>query len=295
VYEKESIFRKNLATETAGRQKLNVYLQCHSRLSGILPICSETQERFWTSQNDKNKELRQRPQGVKVMKFMLFPLLIILVLFGCASNKELQRTTGTETQQIPPITISEYMLGFGDELEISVFRHDEMTKKVRILPDGKIQYPLVGEIYAQGLSVSQLGDKLREGLLKYYVDPQVSVSITSLGSQKFFVLGEVKKPGVYQLDKPKTVIDGISEAEGFTLDAKPSYVLLIRGGPTNPKPTYQVLDIDKVFKEIDMTQNVALRQEDIIYVPASAYADVTRFFDRIWTIIPARIALIPIR
>jgi len=231
-----------------------------------------------------------------VIKYILSYLLMFLALFACSSDKELIKSNATaEPQQVPPIVISEYILGFGDEMEISVFKHDEMNRKVRILPDGKIHYPLVGEIYAQGLSVNQIRDKLREGLLKYYVDPQVSVSITSLGSQKFFVLGEVKKPGVYQLDKPKTLIEGISEAEGFTLDAKPSYVLLIRGGPTNPKPTYQVLDMEKVFKEIDMTQNVALRQEDIIYVPASAYADVTRFFDRIWTIIPARIALIPIR
>jgi polysaccharide export outer membrane protein len=226
------------------------------------------------------------------MKYMLFPLLGMLVLFGCASDKELQRNTGTEPQQIPPMTISEYMLGFGDELEISIFRHDEMTKKVRILPDGKIQYPLVGEIYAEGLSVNQLRDKLREGLLKYYVDPQVSINVSSIGSQKFFVLGEVKHPGVFQLDRPKTLVEAISEAEGFTLDAKQSFVLLIRGSPSSPKPSYQVLDMEKVFKQMDMTQNVALQQGDIIYVPASKYADVERFFDRLWTIIPARLGFV---
>jgi hypothetical protein len=76
---------KNPAAETAGRLKLNICFQCHSRLSGhlrrlaearILPTCSGSQERFsvrvdsdWTSQNDRNKELRQRPQGVKFMKY----------------------------------------------------------------------------------------------------------------------------------------------------------------------------------------------------------------------------------
>jgi polysaccharide export outer membrane protein len=225
----------------------------------------------------------------------LFCFISVIIFFslGCSSNKELIKSNATiEPQQIPPIEVSEYILGFGDELEISIFKHDEITRKVRILPDGKIQYPLVGEINAQGLSVSQLRDKLREGLLKYYVDPQVSVIVTSIGSQKFYVLGEVHKPGVYQLDRPKTIVEAISEAEGFTLDAKPSYVLLIRGGPTNPKPTYQVVDMEKVFKEIDMTQNLALRQGDIIYVPASTYADVTRFFDRLWTIIPARVGFL---
>ena len=230
---------------------------------------------------------------LSVIKYLIFPLFMFLLLFACSSNKELIKSDATiEPQQIPPIEVSEYILGYGDELDISVYRHDEITRKVRILPDGKIQYPLVGEILAQGLSVNQLRDKLREGLLKYFVDPQISVAVTSIGSQKFFVLGEVKKPGVFQLDRPKTIVEAISEAEGFTLDAKPSYVLLIRGGPSNPKPNYQVVDMEKVFKEIDMTQNLALRQGDIIYVPATAYADVTRFFDRLWTIIPARLGFV---
>jgi hypothetical protein len=56
---------KNPAAETAGRQKLNIYFQCHSRLSGILPIPKSFGKRFWTSQNDRSKEQRQRPKGVK--------------------------------------------------------------------------------------------------------------------------------------------------------------------------------------------------------------------------------------
>jgi polysaccharide export outer membrane protein len=225
--------------------------------------------------------------------FLCFMPVLIFISFGCSSKEALLRNEAqVEPQQIPPIEISEYILGFGDEFEISIFRHDDMTKKVRILPDGKIHYPLVGEIKAEGLSANQLRDKLREGLLKYYVDPQVSVIVTSIGSQKIFVLGEVNKPGIFQLDRPKTVIEAISEAEDFTHDAKVRNVLLIRGGPSNPNPSYIVLDMEKTLKERDMTQNVSLRQGDIIYVPATEIADVARFFDRIWTIIPARIGLL---
>jgi polysaccharide export outer membrane protein len=228
-----------------------------------------------------------------IIRYLFYLTLIVLSLCGCSPNKALvQNNTPSEPQEIPPIEISEYILGFGDELEISMFRHDDMTKKVRILPDGKIYYPLVGEIKAEGLSVNQLRDNLREGLLKYYVDPQVSVIVTSIGSQKVFVLGEVNKPGAFQLDKPKTVIEAISEAEGFTQDAKIRNVLLIRGGPSNPNPNYTVLDLEKTLKERDMTQNASLRQGDIIYVPATEIADVARFFDYIWTIIPARLGFV---
>ena len=227
-----------------------------------------------------------------VIKYLIFPLFMFSLLFACSSNKELiKNNTGTEPPKIPPIVISEYILGFGDEFEISVFNHDGMNRKVRILPDGKIHYPLVGEINAQGLSITQLRDKLREGLLKYFVDPQVSVMVTTIGSKKFFVLGEVHHPGVFRLDRPKTVVEAISEAEGFTRDAKLSYVLLIRGGLLNPNPEYKVLDMKKALKEIDMTQDLALYDGDIIYVPISEYADVAKFFNRLWTIIPVRLAI----
>ncbi|MGQ9570969.1 MAG: polysaccharide biosynthesis/export family protein [Thermodesulfovibrionales bacterium] len=225
-------------------------------------------------------------------RYFLLSTIIFLALFGCSTNKALFKNEAqTEQQQIPTIEISEYILGFGDELEISVFRHDELSKKVKILPDGKIYYPLVGEIKAEGLSVSQLRVKLKEGLLKYYVEPQVSVIVTSISSQKVFVLGEVNKPGAFLLDRPKTVIEAISEAEGFTEDAKIKNVLLIRGGPSNPNPDYTVLNLSKTLKERDMSQNVLLRHGDIIYVPVSEIADVERFFDRLWTIIPVRLAL----
>ena len=224
--------------------------------------------------------------------FSCFISILILALLGCSPKTALVKNeTQLESQQIPPIEISEYILGYEDELEISIFRHDEMTRKVRILPDGKIHYPLIGEIHTQGLSVNQLREKLREGLSKYYIDPKISVIVTSIGSQKVLILGEVTRPGVYQLGRPKTVVEVVSEAGGFTHDAKPSYVLLIRGGQTNPNPTYKALDIKGALERMDMTQNVALHQGDIIYVPTTEYANVERFFERLWTIIPVSFPL----
>jgi len=76
---------KNPAAETAGHLKLDICFQCHSRLSGILPNCSRPEERFWTSQNDRNKELPQRTKGVRFMKnkgFTLLELLISIMILG---------------------------------------------------------------------------------------------------------------------------------------------------------------------------------------------------------------------
>jgi polysaccharide export outer membrane protein len=225
--------------------------------------------------------------------FSCFISIFILALLGCSPKTALVKNeTQLEPEHIPPVEISEYILGYGDELEVSLFRHDEMTRKVKILQDGKIHYLLVGEIRTQGLSINQLRDKLREGLTKYFIDPQVSVIVTSTGSQKILVLGEVNRPGVYQLEGPKSVVEAVSEAGGFTLDGKPSHLLLIRGGLSNPNPSYKVLDIEKALNQVDMTQNIALQKGDIIYVPATEYADAERFFKRLWTIIPLRFGFV---
>lgn len=211
------------------------------------------------------------------------------ILTSCLSSKpvtEKESEPSPPVEEIPSAEIAEYILGFGDGLEISMFRHPEMNRKTKILPDGKIHYPLVGEIQAEGLSVSQLRDVLREKLLKYFVDPQIDINVTSTGSQKILVLGEVKRPGVYQLEGPKTVIEAVSEAGGLTLDAKERNVMLIRGAPSNPQP--RILDIEAALTRTDMTQNVALQKLDIVYVPSTTIANVQRFFDRIWTIIPVR-------
>jgi len=230
--------------------------------------------------------------ALPIKHFLCVFVLLALVLASCSSPKPFtkeQLESSPTIEEIPPIEISEYILGFGDELEISMFRHEEMNRNIKILPDGKIQYPLVGNIRVEGLTVNQLKELLRERLLKYFVDPQIDINVTSTGSQKILVLGEENRPGVYQLEGPKTVIEAVSEAGGFTLDAKEKNVMLIRGVPSNPQPT--ILDIEAALKKRDMAQNVALQKWDIVYVPATTIANVERFFDRVWTIIPFRAAL----
>src|SRR4030067_595964 len=100
------------------------------------------------------------------------------------------------------VVVSEFILGPSDEIEIKVFRHDELNKKTRIPPDGNITLYLIGDIKATGVSINQLRNDIREKYLNYLVKPEISVDIVSLNGQKIFILGEVKLPGVYQIDPP---------------------------------------------------------------------------------------------
>ena len=103
----------------------------------------------------------------------------------------------------------------GDELNIVVTQQQDLGNSSTnqspfvVRPDGNVSFPLVGEIHAEGMTVSQFTDVLQQVLARYIVDPDVSVNISKLGRVRVYVFGEVKKPGAVELDKGHTVIDAI--------------------------------------------------------------------------------------
>jgi len=212
-----------------------------------------------------------------------------LVLSGCNSNRAASQGEGQSepvaqsgeqieqdigNENVP--RLSKFILGPGDELEIMVYRNTDLTREVRIDTSGSIMYPLAGDIRAAGLSTFELRDKLRQGLSEYIVDPQVTVQILSVQSQKIIVLGEVQSPGFFLAETSMTALEAISRATGFTDDAKKKNVLLIRGGMQNPE--LRVLNLEKALEEGDLNENVVLKGGDIVYVPKTRIADVAVFF-----------------
>lgn len=216
-----------------------------------------------------------------------FLILGLLLLFGgCATaTKNIGRLDETSLREgiSEKVAVTEFILGPGDEVEITVWREPSLSQKVKIDPAGKIFYPLVGEIQVSGLSIVALREEVRKGLLKYYVNPQVGVSVVSLRSQKVFVLGEVKKPGVFQMEPSMRVLEALSLAGGFSPDAHRENVLLIRGDLK--KPYLKTLDLRSLLEKGDLSQNLVLERGDIIFVPSTRIADVSRFFQRLSKII----------
>jgi len=181
------------------------------------------------------------------------------------------------------IVLSEFILGVGDELEITVYRHDDLNKKIRIPPEGKNTLPLIGEIQTKGVSIHQLSKKIKEGYDVYIENPQVTIEIASYKGQKIFVLGEVNNPGVYQFDPPTTVLEAVSKAGGFTLDGKDNSVVLIRGGASNPE--IKKLDLESALDKGEVSQNMCLQTGDVVFVPRTFIANVDRFFSHFEKII----------
>ena len=217
-----------------------------------------------------------------ITKFLLI-FLAIFVFIGCATT-----TSSVKLNADSPIAekkpkLSEFVFGAGDEIEINVYRNDELNRKILIPPDGIIFYPLLGEFQVSGMSATKLRHLLTEGLKNYIVDPQVSISIVSLKSNKVFVLGEVEKPGVFQINGSMNIIEAITMAGGFTLDAKQNNVLLVRGEINNPE--INSLNLKDFLVKGEIKENVSLQKGDIIYVPTSYIANVDRFFKHLYNII----------
>ena len=157
-----------------------------------------------------------------------------------------------------------YHIGVGDVLDIFVWRNTDMDKTVIVRPDGIISFPLVGDVRAAGLTLTELDDTLTKKLKDFIRNPQVSVTIQRFGGTKVIVLGEVKGPGIYAVPGGGNVIDVIAMAGGFTNDGVRKGTFLVRGG--GPQPLVYRLNLARVFKG-DLSQNIAVASNDIIYVP----------------------------
>jgi polysaccharide export outer membrane protein len=164
-------------------------------------------------------------------------------------------------------------------LFISVWDEEDLKAEVTIRPDGKISFPLAGEIPAVGLTFTQLNGELTQRLKKYIQGPIVSIQFKKFGGKKVIILGEVKDPGVYAVTGNKTVLEAVAMANGFTPDAVSSSVVLIRGGLQNP--VGQRLDLKDALERPDNGQNVAVLSEDIVYVPRTYIASVSRVLQQI--------------
>lgn len=122
-----------------------------------------------------------------------------------------------------------YRLSSGDVIEIRVYGEDDLTVNVRLGDSGTINYPFLGELKVDNLTVAELEKRIAEGLNgRYLVDPIVSVAITEY--RPFFVNGEVQRPGAIAYQPGVTLRKAIAMAGGFTERANRKSADVIRGG-----------------------------------------------------------------
>lgn len=170
-----------------------------------------------------------------------------------------------------------YRVGVGDRMEIEISGVGGSRAVTFVMPDGRIYYDLAGGVRVDGLTVTEIGVRLQEALSHDYSSPQVSVTLLEVQSRRAWILGRVNKPGLFPLQQPTTLLEGISRAGGlFTsrfsgsteelADLKNSFVL--RDGQVLP------VDLLALIKQGDLSQNIYLRDGDYVYLPSSLSQNV---------------------
>ncbi len=158
---------------------------------------------------------------------------------------------------------ADYQLAPGDILDIQVYGYAELqVKSLMIRPDGKLAFPLAGEIQAAGLTPSDLSAKLTRVLLEYVKDPQVTVNVVKFHTIRVYVLGEVARPGMYEIDKQHNLLDAVSLAGGYTVYASKKSVYVVRK-TTNE---YVQVNLNNILKKGDLSQNYELADGDVVYL-----------------------------
>jgi polysaccharide export outer membrane protein len=158
-----------------------------------------------------------------------------------------------------------YVIGGQDVLDISVWKEAELTRIVPVRPDGKISLPLLNDVQAAGLTPTQLAAQITESLKKFVTNPQVTVIVTAINSQRIYILGEVNRAGAYPLLPNMTVLQGLSSAGGFTLFANLKKIYMFR--TENGKQVKYPFNYKDVINGKAPDENVVLKAGDTIVVP----------------------------
>lgn len=205
---------------------------------------------------------------------------------GGTEEARLQPETAVEpeTEPVPEaeadIEVDEeiYRVGPGDVLDVVVYGEDDLTRLVTVQHGGEVSFPLIGEIHVAGMTLREVRQEITDLLAKdYLVDPQVSVKVKEYLSQWVTLVGEIARPGKYYLTGPKTLLDLLTEAGGFTSQASGEIVVTRLGGAFDDGSTVKRVWLSRSMSADEQRVTLALNLEnnDLVTVPTQEAIYVT--------------------
>src|SRR5208283_1512101 len=159
-----------------------------------------------------------------------------------------------------------FVIGNGDVLAINVWKQPDISRSLPVRSDGRISLPLVGEVQAAGRTPLKLEADITGRLQAYLTEPEVTVIVEKINSEKFNILGRVAKPGTYPLTDPTTVLDAIALAGGCRDFAKNKDIYILRVNPDG-KESRIPFNYQNVIKGKNLEQNILVLPHDTIVVP----------------------------
>lgn len=167
----------------------------------------------------------------------------------------------------PPASTAEgdYLIGVEDRLQVAVWREPDLNRTVLVRPDGKITFPLIGDLQAVGRAPRQLAEDIGRSLTRFLKEPVVTVTVEEINHFRVYVLGEVGRQGELQLRKPTRLLQVLALAGGLTQYANRGDIILIRD--ENGKELRQRIDYRKIVNGDRPDLNIFLKPGDTIFVP----------------------------
>jgi polysaccharide export outer membrane protein len=199
-----------------------------------------------------------------------------LALSGCAGGAK------SSGNSLPPATFvgsdaadgEKYIIGALDQLNIFVWRNNELGGKVQVRPDGMITTPLITDLPAAGKTPAQLADDIRLKLTQYIEDPRVSVMVDSFQGtfgQQIRIVGATEKPASLPYRANMTLLDAMIEVGGLSQYAAGDKARLVRHDKASGNQVEYDLKIARLLKKGDTKANVRLEPGDVIIIPESMF------------------------
>jgi len=180
-------------------------------------------------------------------RWLLFPLLSVIGVVAIGADA-------------PP-----YRLQPADTIWMSVWKEEELIREVVVLPDGHITFPLLGRLKVAGLTTTEAEEVVAERLTRFIPDPVVSVIVSGIPGNRFFIIGKVNESGMYVMDAPTDVLQALSFGGGFNKFADYDEILILRREEGELK-TFS-FDYGEVEAGKNLDSNILLMPNDVIIVP----------------------------
>jgi polysaccharide export outer membrane protein len=160
---------------------------------------------------------------------------------------------------------SDFLIGPGDVLDISVWKDEALARSCVVRPDGVISFPLIGEVRAGGMTVSQLRTDMEQKLATYVPDVVLTVEVKQVNSMLIYIIGKVKSPGKFILNANIDVLQALAMAGGLNEFANGNKIKVFR--QENDETIMFPFEYDEVVEGKRLEQNINLKRGDIVVVP----------------------------
>ncbi len=202
-------------------------------------------------------------------------ILVILMAGMLVASLPVLSLAGTE-ETAPSISPSDssseadsdeepYLIGLGDVIDISAWKDESLTRSCVVRPDGAITFPLIGEVRAEGKTVSQLKEEIKKKLERFVPDAILTIDVKQVNSMIIYIVGKVNTPGRIVTNADVDVLQAIATAGGLNIYAKGNSIKIFRD--ENNETTIFPFQYDEIIAGRRLEQNIKLKRGDVVVVP----------------------------